>query len=290
MGSQGGATLTSGDDRSKPDYLLGASESEQARLDAQSATLAMPTDLFLRRAGIAPGMRVLDLGTGLGDVAFQISHLVGPAGAVVGVDQSAEMLAVAERRRVVAGLRNVVFVEGNAHTFRDREAFDAVVGRLIWCYLPDPVGVVRHHLAGLREDGVVLMIDQDAGSVRSEPPLPLLDAVVSWALEAHRQAGADPMIGARLGLILREAGLAGIETFGVQEYLSPDDPAGPVLVSGILHTLTPALVAGGIATREELGLDTFHERFTQQVCSSRALFLPPGVVGAWGRRPRGTLG
>lgn len=62
------------------------------------------------------------------------------------------------------------------------------------------------------------------------------------------------------------------------------------LVSGILHTLAPALVAGGIATRDEMGLDTFHERFTQQVCSSRAVLLPPAVVGGWGGRPRGTLG
>jgi cyclopropane fatty-acyl-phospholipid synthase-like methyltransferase len=54
-------------------YSLGASESELARLDAQVASIATPTAVFLRSAGIAPGMRVLDLGTGLGHVAFQVS-------------------------------------------------------------------------------------------------------------------------------------------------------------------------------------------------------------------------
>ncbi len=145
--------------------MLGASESEQGRLDAQSATLAVPTELFLHRAGIGPGMRVLDLGTGLGDVAFQLSLVVGPDGAVVGIDESPAMLTVAERRRTAGGLGNVRFLQADARTFRDRRPFDAVVGRLIWCYLSNPVEVVGHHLGGLTEDGVMLVIDQDAGTV-----------------------------------------------------------------------------------------------------------------------------
>lgn len=51
-------------------YSLGASEAELARLEAQAASIATPTALFLGRAGISGGMRVLDLGTGLGHVAF----------------------------------------------------------------------------------------------------------------------------------------------------------------------------------------------------------------------------
>lgn len=267
-------------------YLLGASAGEQLRLDAQSATMAMPTELFLRRAGIAPGMRALDLGTGLGDVAFQLSELVGPSGAVVGIDESPAMLAVAEERRAAAGLEKVSFRQADARTFRDAEPFDAIVGRLIWCYLPDPVRVVDHHLSALTAGGVMVLIDQDAGSVRSEPAVPLIQDVLRWGLEVHRRAGADPMIGARLALILRDAGLTDVETFGLQSYLSPDDPAGPALVSGIVHTLAPTLVAEGIVSEEELGLSTFEERVSRQLRSSRAVFLLPAVAGAWGRRPR----
>jgi tRNA A58 N-methylase Trm61 len=83
-------------------YSLGTSAPELARLDAQAASIARPTDLFLRSAGIASGMRVLDLGTGLGHVAFRVSELVGSAGAVVGIDQAAAMLAVAEQRNTKA--------------------------------------------------------------------------------------------------------------------------------------------------------------------------------------------
>ncbi len=271
-------------DETKPAYLLGASASELARLDAQSDLIAMPTGWFLRSCGIAPGMRVLDLGTGLGQVAFELSKLLGPSGSVVGIDEAPQMLAVAEQRRLAGGIGNVRFVEADAHTFSDIEPFDAVVGRLIWCYLPDPVGVLRHHVAGLTEHGLVLMIDQDCGSVRSEPPLPLLNTVRDWAVEVDRRAGNNPMIGAQLALMLRDAGLTEVETFGIQSYLAPDDPAGPAMLSGIVRTLGPAIVASGIASDEELALDSLEERIAHELQSNRAMFLLPAVAGAWGRR------
>jgi SAM-dependent methyltransferase len=265
-------------------YSLGASESELARLDAQAAAIARPTAVFLRSAGIAPGMRVLDLGTGLGHVAFQLSELVGPTGAVLGIDQVAAMLAVAEQRRVAAGIENVRFVEADVQAFRDGEAFDAVVGRLILFHLPDPVRVLRHHVAGLTDDGLMLIVDFDVGSARSEPPVPLFMAAREWVLEAFRRAGANPTIGTQLGLILRDAGLTDVETFGMQSYLPPDDAALPALLAGVVRSLAPVIAANAIATEEELGLDSLEQRLSRELRASRAVGLTPAVAGAWGRR------
>jgi SAM-dependent methyltransferase len=240
--------------------------------------------LFLRSAGIAAGMRVLDLGTGLGHVAFQLAELVGPTGAVVGIDQAAPMLAVAEQRRVAARVENVRFVEADVQTFRDGEAFDAVVGRLILFHLPEPARVLRHHVDGLTEDGVALAIDFDIGSARTEPPLPLFNTARDWVLEAFRRAGANPTIGTQLGLILRDAGLSEVETFGIQRYLRPDDAAMPALLAGVLRSLAPVIVAGRIATEDELALDSLQERLSRELQANRAVGLIPAVAGAWGRR------
>ena len=54
-------------------------------------------------------MRVLDLGTGVGHVAFQLAGLVGPADSVFGIDQAEPMLTAAEQRRLAAGVENVHF-------------------------------------------------------------------------------------------------------------------------------------------------------------------------------------
>lgn len=271
-----------------PPYSLGASEAELARLDAQAASIARPTALFLASAGIAPGMRVLDLGTGLGHVAFLLGKIVGPTGEVVGIDMAAPMLAVAEERRVAAGADNVRFVEADVRTFHDGRAFDALVGRLILFHLPDAVEVLRHHLVGLADNGVVLMIDFDVGSARSEPPVPLLNSARNWVIEAFRHAGANPTIGTQLGLLLRDAGLTDIDTFGLQRYLTADDPAGPALLAGAVKSLAPVIIASGLATKEELALDSLQERLAHDLRTSHAAFLIPAVAGAWGRwRPRG---
>src|SRR5277367_3261279 len=57
----------------------------------------------VHRSGIKRGMRVLELGCGVGDVSLGIAKLVGPTGLVVGVDESAESIDVAQRRATVAG-------------------------------------------------------------------------------------------------------------------------------------------------------------------------------------------
>jgi tRNA A58 N-methylase Trm61 len=70
------------------DYVLGHSARELERLRRQAQLVNPITRQYLIEAGIAPGMRVLDIGSGAGDVAFLAAELVGLSGQVVGVDRS----------------------------------------------------------------------------------------------------------------------------------------------------------------------------------------------------------
>jgi SAM-dependent methyltransferase len=265
-------------------YVLGASDAEVERLDAQAAIIARPTALLLRESGIEPGMRVLDLGTGLGHIAFAVAELVGPGGSVLGIDQAAPLLGVAEERRVAAGLDNVRFVEADVRTFEPEEPVDAVVGRLILFHLPDAVDVLRHHAGALRPGGLLVALDFDTGTCRAEPEVPLVTTVGAWLEAAFRHADAEPRIGARLALLLREAGFEGVETLGVQMYFAPDDPTGPAFFAGVAKALGGPIVAAGIATEDELALGTLQQRLADELRAANAVLLTPGVVGAWGRR------
>jgi SAM-dependent methyltransferase len=266
-----------------PDYVLGSEAPEIARLDRQAQSIALPTLGLLQAAGIAPGMRVLELGTGLGHVSLLVSRLVGPEGAVVGIDRDPRMLEHAEQRRVAAGVENVHYVEADCRTFRDAEPFDAVVERLVLFHLPDAVDVVRHHLGALRPGGIFAAVEFDCGAARPEPPVPFLSTLVEWINAGFRAAHADPVIGTRIALLLTEAGVQDVGTFGIQGYLAPDDPAGPALIAGVVTSLAPTLVAAGIATAEELDLPTLHERIARAVRENGAVVLPPTVSGAFGR-------
>ena len=265
-----------------PAYVLGSDEAEIARLDGQAAAIALPSRLLLQIGGIGPGMRVLELGTGLGAVAFQLAELVGPEGSVLGVDRDARLLALAESRRTAG---NVTFAEGDARSFRDSEPFDAVVARLLLQHLPDALEVLRHHRTALAPGGRMVAIDFDAGTVRAEPAVPLVATTIGWIERAFRSAGSNPRVGAALGPLLSDAGFTDVQTLGVQGYLPPADGRGSAILCGVARSLATQIVEQGISSEEELGLASLEERMRQQVAAAGAVVLPPALVGAWGRAP-----
>jgi ubiquinone/menaquinone biosynthesis C-methylase UbiE len=263
-------------------YALGSSDHEIERLDRQSASIEAATRMLLRAAGIEPGMRVLDLGTGIGHVAMLIAEMVGPEGRVVGIDNSQKLLDVAALRATAR--RQVRFIHGDVRHWRDDEPFDAIVGRLILFHLADPVSVLRHHATALRAGGLLLALDFDLGASRAEPTLPLVTEALGWVTAAFTRAGASPAIGTRLALLLAEAGLADVQGFGVQGYIAPGDPRGPALLSGVARALAPQIIAAGIATPEQIGIDTLEARIADAVRSAGAMVLPPVLAGAWARK------
>src|SRR6266571_1008709 len=95
------------------DYLLGSTDAEHERLIRQAVRLAPVTKGFFREAGIGPGQRVLDLGSGVGDVAMLAAGLVGPSGEVVGIERDPRSITRARTRAADAGLRNVTFTQSD---------------------------------------------------------------------------------------------------------------------------------------------------------------------------------
>ena len=117
------------------EYALGRHDGEYDRLITQARQLAPLTRRVFTAAGIEAGMRVLDVGCGVGDVSALLAELVGPTGQVVGVDLDADAVRVATERN--AGLDHVAFVTGDAREVNS-EPFDAVAGRFVLMYTADP--------------------------------------------------------------------------------------------------------------------------------------------------------
>src|SRR5262249_43281315 len=90
-------------------YALGNTDAAHERLIRQASLLGPLTERFFRQAGIAPGQRVLDVGSGVGDVTMLAARLVGPSGKVVGVERDARSIERAKTRVAEAGVNNVIF-------------------------------------------------------------------------------------------------------------------------------------------------------------------------------------
>ena len=102
-------------------------------------SLTGPRDYCFKLPASALGCVSSTLVPGLGHVARIVGEIVGPTGAVVGIDRSGEALAIARRRVEEAGVRHVSFQEGDVTTWRAHTSFDAIVGRLVLFHLGDQV-------------------------------------------------------------------------------------------------------------------------------------------------------
>jgi cyclopropane fatty-acyl-phospholipid synthase-like methyltransferase len=262
-------------------YEFGSSEDELARLELQGRALAPATRMIFAAAGIQPGMRVLDLGCGPGDVAFVAADLVGSDGHVVGVDRSPEALAQARLRAEQRGLAQVRFVEGDVHEPAPGGPFDAIVGRLVLMYVPDPAAVLRRQATVLRAGGLVVPVELDTQAARSLPATPLVSQALAWIAAAFAQGGIHPSLGPRLWAIAREAGLRPLGMLGIQPHFGPDDPAAVAVLAGVIQTAAPLIERTGVATAEEIGVETFAQRLRDELQTNSAVFAHPTLLSAW---------
>jgi 2-polyprenyl-3-methyl-5-hydroxy-6-metoxy-1,4-benzoquinol methylase len=136
-----------------------------AGVGALVSLLESNVDEGAHRCGIQRGMRVLELGCGAGDVSLWIADLVGPSGLVVGVDDSAERIDLAQKRATVAGQCYWTrFVTADLNTFIPHGRYDVVVARRALPLQREPATFLRLS-TWLRPDGVViLMVGKPAGS------------------------------------------------------------------------------------------------------------------------------
>src|SRR5262245_35315501 len=111
-------------------------------------------EAVIRRAELAHGENVLDLGTGTGAVAACAAPIVGARGLVVGVDISPEMLDLARERMAVHGLNSVVLREGSGEEIpAEDHTFDVVLCSLALMYVIDRVAAAREIARVLRPGG-----------------------------------------------------------------------------------------------------------------------------------------
>ena len=95
------------------EYVLGSTYAEHARLKRQAEILDPYTSRLFVDAGLTMGQRVLDIGSGVGDVAMLAARVVGPTGLVVGIERDPQTINAARTRMVAEGLSNIEFIPGD---------------------------------------------------------------------------------------------------------------------------------------------------------------------------------
>ena len=266
------------------DYVLGHSHHELERLSTQSRLIEPFTRELFIEAGIAPGMRILDVGSGAGDVAFLAADLVGGSGSVVGVDRAPAAIVTARRRAEARSLENVSFREGDPAAMTFEQSFDAVVGRYVLLFQADAAYMLRQLVRWLQRGGLIVFHEPDWSAVRSIPPAPTYDRCCRWIVEAGAQGGSDWEMADKLHAAFLAAGIRS-PTMRMQTFVGGGVETAEWLqaVGEIAATLLPAMEKFGVATAAEVGLTTLVERMTQEVAQTNSVLFGRSEIGAWSR-------
>ena len=267
-------------------YILGHSEAETDRLVRQSGFYGPFTWRLLQAAGLERGIRVLDVGCGAGDVTLLAAELVGPDGAVTGVDQNPEILETAAERAAERGYDHVKFTAGSVDALDTDGAYDAIVGRFFLMYQPDPAGTLRHLVGRLSPEGVVALQEMNplSDSLVARGPTPLWDQARGWMHRTLEASGIELQMGHRLHGAFLEAGLAA----PVMEANAPVDGApgmtGHAYFVETLRSLLPLAEKLGVVTADEVDIETLADRLLAESEATGAVLAMPQAVSAYAAR------
>ena len=265
-------------------YILGHSQQDIGRLILQATILRPFTERLMRNAEIGPGMRVLDVGCGAGDVSMLAAELVGPSGSVVGIDRNPQVVDLASRRVRTAGLRQVTFKDVPLDTFSDPDLFDCVVGRYVLIHQADPIDFLRKAARLVRPGGIIAFHELDiAGAFNSRPRVWRWDAAGNLILAAFREALPQHDSANRLIEHFSNAGLPAPNLF--REMLVGGGASSPLYawLADTMRSVWPQLVEMGIATEVAIPAESLATKVRSAVVEARSQIEAPAQVCAWTR-------
>jgi len=207
---------------------------------------------------------------------------------VVGIDLNPEILEVAKQRARDSGYSNVSFNTSDIRNMELDGEFDAVVGRFALNYLKEPAEGLRQALRYLKPGGVVVQIEADFSvPVDSRPASELHQNLYHWSCEAFLRGGLKSNMAMHLPEIFQSCGLPSPQMqFGAIIGAGPEFAQRfAAWAEGTLCSLLPRLVEYGIATEQEVDIETFATRYAEEFSDPASVIRWMLVVGAWSTKP-----
>lgn len=266
-------------------YILGHDPEEIERLVKQGQIINPLTRRLLEDAGVSRGMKVLDVGCGPGEVSLIAAELVGEEGSVLGIDSNPSVIQWAQNRAQEAHLSQLAFQVADMRTFESSQQFDAIIGRLILIHVPDPAAAIRQLITYLRPGGLVAFQEIDIADYVdiSWPLSPLWEQGWAWVYETFQRASVEVHMGMKLFSTFLAAGLPAPQLHCESALGTGREWAGYETLAGVVRDLLPLIQQFGIASAEEVGIDTLAKRLREEVASANGVVRVPVFVSAWTR-------
>jgi ubiquinone/menaquinone biosynthesis C-methylase UbiE len=264
-------------------YVLGYRQAEQRRLQQQAQQLAHESSWLFDQTGMARGARVVEIGCGPHGCLELLSERVGPSGSVVGIERSADAVALARKLVVERGLGNVEVLEGDARsTGLPRASFDVVTARLVLVNVPQPEQIVAEAVALVRPGGWAAFHEADYVSHICDPPSDAWTSLIELLETYSEKNGIDPFIGRKLPRLLRDAGLVEVRVNPVVHVYPPGHGRRSILLDFAENLSERILAQNLVGERELASLKSVLQRHLDDPAT---LVVSHLFFQAWGRKP-----
>jgi SAM-dependent methyltransferase len=262
-------------------YVLATGDAGAYRLRIVNSVHGPDTEAFLLRAGLVRGMKVADIGCGIGTISCWMADRVGSNGSVTGIDVSAAQVEQARKNAADAGLVNTQFCEASAYdTGLEQGTFDLVFSRFVLMHLARPQEALVEMAGLLRPGGVLAVEDGDFTRPYAEPPSAAYDRCFDLYRAAVEMRGADPRIGPKLYRMVRDCGFAQLQVTLAQPVFVRGDAKR--LPEWTLEECAPALLEAGLTTRQEI--DALTGELKEQAAEESTLFAMAQMTQVWARK------
>jgi ubiquinone/menaquinone biosynthesis C-methylase UbiE len=258
------------------------SDEETLRLDVKTSSNSLEKQALW--AGIKPGMRVADVGCGIGKTTFFLHQLVQPDGTAVGIDASDKRIRHAQEHYRTEGIEFIRkdFLE----PLDDLGKFDFIWVRFVLEYhLSNSFQIVRNISHILRPGGILCLIDLDHNCLNHFGQSEKLERTFRAVMNImEEKADFDPYVGRKLYSFLYDLGYKDIDVNVDSHHLIFGELTSTDAFNWAMKAEAAARNAGYAFDEYEGGFDEFYREFEKFFADPRRFTYTP-IISCRGCKP-----
>lgn len=228
-------------------YIIGVGKNDEDRLLLLNELFGRTSKDLLLKAGLKPGMHVLEVGCGTGNMTKWIAKQVGDNGHVTAVDISSEQLQIAEEN--CSESNNITFIASSLFDLKKTKQFDLIYSRFLIMHLQNPFKGLQHLTQLLKPNGVLVSEEATNSITACYPESPIFKKYREMVMALFKKNNIDYDIGEKLYSYFQKLKLRDINVNFVQPIYKQHQKKMMVL---LMNELKHRYVESGISTESEI--------------------------------------
>lgn len=237
-----------------PSYIVKVGEQGKSRLEILNQVFRATSLAFLKRAGLLPGMKVVDAGCGIGVLTCEIADLVGESGHVYAIDIDESQLEIARAKAAELKIKNITFIKAAIEELQllMLPKIDFIYERYVLMHLKPEYAeqTLRVMYQMLTPGGILACEEPKMSGMFAIPRSQALERSIEILMNCSKKLGLDFDLGESLHQLFQKIGCENMHIHLVRPVLM--HIAEKQLCTMLLSEAQEKYIEQGVTTKEEV--------------------------------------